>query len=241
MEQNMITYNGRTINYAVVKARRKTIGIVVTKDGAVTIRIPHGVSKKEVERIVASKLPWIYEKVTENEKRFEEMTERKNNSLKDGGRILYEGTYHTIHMHFEEGLSIIEIRYDGESFHVRTGTMDPDKLRPAFVKWFRGAAKIRFQERVDHYIPYTGKTYNTIRIKEQKGCYGSCSSKCNLNFNWKCVLAPKEVLDYIVVHELCHLIQMNHSQAFWHEVERIMPDYKAWRAWLRENGKFLEI
>ncbi len=236
-----ITYNGRIIDYEVVKTRRKTIGIVVAKDGAVTIRIPYGVSKTEVERIVTSKLPWIYEKVCENEKHYAEMTARKSESLKDGGRILFEGTYHTIHIKYAEATSCIIIRYDGEAFHVRTGTLDSDKLRAAFVKWFRNMARVRFQERVDYYLPYTGKTYNTIRIKEQKGCYGSCSSKCNLNFNWKCVLAPPKVLDYIVVHELCHLIQMNHSREFWAEVERILPNYKTYRAWLRENGKFLEI
>ena len=81
-----------------------------------------------------------------------------------------------------------------------------------------------------------GRFYRNITIREQKTRWGSCSSEKNLNFNWKLILAPPEVLDYVVVHELCHLKEMNHSKAFWDEVGKVMPEYETYKLWLKENG-----
>ncbi len=79
--------------------------------------------------------------------------------------------------------------------------------------------------------------YQRIVIKDQKTRWGSCSSLHNINYNWKLILMPTEILDYVVVHELAHLKEMNHSPRFWSEVEKILPSYKESRAWLRENGE----
>ena len=89
--------------------------------------------------------------------------------------------------------------------------------------------------RVEYFAKVIGVTYGKITIRNQKTRWGSCSSKGNLNFNCLLMLAP-EVLDYVVVHELCHRKQMNHSKAFWLEVEKVLPDYKEARKWLKEDG-----
>ena len=91
-------------------------------------------------------------------------------------------------------------------------------------------------ERVEYFAKVIGVTYGKITIRNQKTRWGSCSSKGNLNFNCLLMLAPPEVLDYVVVHELCHRRQMNHSKAFWLEVEKVLPDYKEARKWLKEEG-----
>ena len=90
--------------------------------------------------------------------------------------------------------------------------------------------------RVEYFARIIGVTYGNITIRNQKTRWGSCSSKGNLNFNCLLMLAPPEVLDYVVVHELCHRKQMNHSKAFWSEVEKVFPDYKEARKWLKEEG-----
>ena len=82
-----------------------------------------------------------------------------------------------------------------------------------------------------------GDSYGSITVREQKTRWGSCSAKGNLNFNWKLVLMPEEILEYVVVHELAHRLQMNHSTEFWDEVEKILPDYRKRRQWLKENGQ----
>jgi superfamily II DNA helicase RecQ len=101
----------------------------------------------------------------------------------------------------------------------------------------RAAAAI--SERVEYFAPIVGVTYGNITIRSQKTRWGSCSASGNLNFNCLILLAPPEVLDYVVVHELCHRKQMNHSPLFWAEVERVLPDYKASVRWLKQNGRRL--
>ena len=94
-------------------------------------------------------------------------------------------------------------------------------------------------DRAAYYAPLVGASYGRITIRAQRSRWGSCSSKGNLNFNCLLMLVPAHVLDYVVVHELCHLRELNHSPRFWAEVERILPDYKVIRTWLKEHGDSL--
>lgn len=97
-------------------------------------------------------------------------------------------------------------------------------------------AKETITKRTSYFARLMGVSYRNITIREQKTRWGSCSSEKNLNFNWKLILAPPGVLDYVVVHELCHLKEMNHSKAFWDEVGKVMPEYETYKLWLKENG-----
>ena len=97
-------------------------------------------------------------------------------------------------------------------------------------------AKTVIAQRVTRFAPLVGVTYGNITIRSQRSRWGSCSSKGNLNFNCLLMLAPPEVLDYVVVHELCHRKEMNHSPRFWAEVERVMPDYRIHKQWLKDHG-----
>ncbi len=127
----------------------------------------------------------------------------------------------------------------GETILTESESAKQTHIEDQLYKWYRTQAGIIIEERVQYYSSVLGEEWGQIRIKDQKSCWGSCSGKRNLNFNWHLVLTPPQILDYVVVHELCHLRQMNHSQAFWREVERILPDYKARRKWLRANEKVL--
>ncbi len=109
-------------------------------------------------------------------------------------------------------------------------------LSPADVQKLAKEACSYIPERVRYFAPLIGVTYGRITIRNQKTRWGSCSSKGNLNFNCLLMLTPKEVIDYVVVHELCHRLEMNHSPKFWAEVEKILPDYKLHRKWLKDNG-----
>ena len=107
------------------------------------------------------------------------------------------------------------------------------------IDQLRTRTKELLDARVRYYLPILGVQVNQISVRAQKTRWGSCSSKGNLNFNCLLALVPADVLDYVVVHELCHLKHMNHSEEFWTEVEKILPDYKVCRLWLKEQGSAL--
>jgi len=98
----------------------------------------------------------------------------------------------------------------------------------------------RFQEALDTYSPRIGGTYHRVTVRDQKTRWGSCSAAHNLNFNWRLILAPPEVLEYVVIHELCHLWEFNHSRRFWALVASQMPEYEIWKKWLKQYGASLQ-
>jgi predicted metal-dependent hydrolase len=102
--------------------------------------------------------------------------------------------------------------------------------------WYKEEARVRIEERVKQYHSFVNKEITSIKIKNQKKRWGSCSSLGNLNFNWRIVMMRDEVFDYIIVHELCHLLHMNHSKEYWKSVEQIIPYYKESENWLKQNG-----
>lgn len=111
----------------------------------------------------------------------------------------------------------------------------------ALEKRYKEAAREYIPKRVAYYHTITGGNYSRISIRSQKTRWGSCSSKGTLSFNWRLMLAPPSVLDYVVVHELCHLTHMNHSSAFWQAVEKAFPDYRNARKWLKDHGSELVL
>lgn len=108
-------------------------------------------------------------------------------------------------------------------------------------KRYRNAARLQFESRVAYYHPLTGGHFTSITVRDQKTRWGSCSSRGTLSFNYRLIFAPSTVLDYVVVHELCHLTHMNHSKDFWNMVGTILPDYKSCRKWLRDHGHELTL
>lgn len=126
------------------------------------------------------------------------------------------------------------VKPEGNRLVVLTASIEEQVIEAALKQWYSQQAGRIIRERVEYYQKILQEPISCIRIKDVKSRWGSCSSKRNLNFNWRLVMAPPEVLDYVVVHELCHLKEMNHSKAFWALVESILPDYKRQREWLKE-------
>ncbi len=110
------------------------------------------------------------------------------------------------------------------------------KRLETMIKRYKKAARTQFENRVAYYHTITGGHYTSITVRDQKSRWGSCSSKGTLSFNYRLIFAPPRVLDYVVVHELCHLTHMNHSKDFWNMVGEVMPDYKLYKNYLREHG-----
>ena len=143
-------------------------------------------------------------------------------------------------MRIEEARRFVESKADWIEKHLANRQpQNVAKYTPQEIEQLREQARKLIAERVKHFAPIVGVTYGQIAIRTQHTRWGSCSSKGNLNFNCLLALVPPEVLDYVVVHELCHRKELNHSAHFWNEVERILPDYKTKRSWLKERGSGL--
>lgn len=155
--------------------------------------------------------------------------------------LLYRGRGYKIRVHVDTNRRRPRVELAGDELLLHTPRTEEACLQEAMEGWLIRQAHMIFPVRVMYFQQMTGGRVNRIHIKDQKTRWGSCSSKCNLNFNWRLVMAPPEVLDYVVVHELCHLTHMNHSRDFWGLVGQVMPEYKERRRWLRENGSLLIV
>ena len=116
-----------------------------------------------------------------------------------------------------------------------------DDIRDALISWYKDHAYKKLQAKVKRYSKLMNVTPASMKIRDYKARWGSCSNKGLVQFNWKIIIAPNNAVDYVVVHELCHLIEHNHSANFWKLVKAVMPDYEVQREWLRENGHLLDV
>ena len=115
------------------------------------------------------------------------------------------------------------------------------KAPALLAAWYKNQARLILTERTDHFAQQFGLKYRSIRITSARTRWGSCSQLNALSFTWRLVMTPIEIVDYIVVHELAHVVEKNHSRAFWSQVERMLPDYRIRRKWLKTNGRLLDL
>lgn len=165
-------------------------------------------------------------------------------SIKPGGEIIIRAPRlmpnHIVMSFVQEKSSWIIKTHEKQSKIQPAPSMEEKSHQTlALEKRYRDAAKDYIPKRVEYYHQFTGGHYDKITIRDQKTRWGSCSSNGTLSFSFRLMLAPPRVLDYVVVHELCHLTHMNHSKEFWNMVENILPDYKEHKKWLKENGHTL--
>ena len=234
-------YDNR-IYYTLNKTKRKTIGIIVGKNGEVKVHAPFCVSKKQVCEVVQKKKDWIVKKVNE-------VTERKSNSVYrqfiSGEKFLYLGKEYTLKIVERDlGKSEVLIQGDTMAVHISQGLSGESRkqaIKEALVKWYRMSFAEIVNERIKKYTLQLNLAPCKVVIKDQKTRWGSCSKKGNINLNWRLVMAPTDIIDYVVVHELCHLKVMNHSKDFWNLVKSILPNYTEGREWLKVNGNRLGI
>lgn len=227
--------------YSIIYTNRKTVSISINHDGSVSVRAPSFVHESEIQHIVQQKMDWIIKKQNQLLDKTQMVHTKYQRNYDENSTMPLQGEEYAIRFVKYTGLKIPVVSFEQDYFLVRFSEYDKQKIKAAFISWYLKKAKVVYMERITHFQAMIKEPYGYVRIKEQKSCYGSCSSKRNLNFNWKCILAPKEVLDYIVVHELCHLKEMNHSKQFWALVSNYYPNYKESKRWLRENHAYLEI
>ena len=218
--------------YTLVRSQRKSVAIYITRDAQVEVRAPLHTPVHAIERFVASKKTWIDTRLGMREK---VRDEKAAFSLHYGSMLLLQG--HEYPIEAREGK---HSGFDGVCFY-----MPPDlsamEIKAEVIRIYKLVAKQIISEKVEFYAKELHVVPARVRISSAKTRWGSCSGKKNLNFSWRLMMAEDTVIDYIVVHELAHILELNHSSRFWAHVERILPDYRSSNAKLKQLQEMLSF
>ena len=229
----------RDIEYQLLPgSSRKTTDIVIERDGIVTVRPPIDHTPEAVDAVVESKRLWIYRNLAEWQDLNASAVVRE---WVNGETFLYLGRTYRLALVSEQAcaLQLKDGRFCLNSAVLEQGGTAAAKQ--AFASYFTDKGQQRFSERVNYFAPKVGVQITGINVKDMGYRWASCGTSGGLNFNWKCTMAPLKIIDYIVVHELCHFHYRNHSDAFWNEVDKVMPDYLERKEWLRKHGASLTV
>ena len=240
-----INIGSQTIDYEVIRTERKTVGIILDNDKNLTIRSPRNTGDDEIRQIIERKTSWILKKLAEIDKIKPPPEPREFIS---GEKLSYLGRKYRIKTTGSGSIKKVNVMlYQGRFIieYPKSLEQNEEKRRKAvrdeLISWYREHAREKIEERVEKYRKILGVNPNNVVIKKQKRIWGSCSGKKNLNFNWKIIMAPLAIVDYLVVHELAHLKNRNHSRHFWQTVETVIPDYQKRLEWLKVNGRRLDF
>jgi predicted metal-dependent hydrolase len=217
----------------IIRSDRRSIGIEIGRDASLIVRAPKRTSLQAIEKLVADKHGWIIEKQQIMRQRLQSIPDRK---FTGGETFPLLGKEYPLfitedampHLSFSGSKFILKKRYQGQA------------RRLFFVLYRKKAAEI-IPPRVEHFAGLHSITYKKINISWAANRWGSASTQGALNFSWRLVMAPMSVIDYVVAHELAHLVEQNHSRRFWDKVAEMYPNYQRARQWLAENGHTLTL
>lgn len=216
----------------IVRSRRKTLVLQIKHDASLVVRAPFKVSTRQINEIIHKKRFWI---TKARNKVIAANRARVSKRFVEGEKFLYLGSFYPLRIIEKQRPALL---FDGQ---FRLSSKYVSSGRQVFRKWYAQQAARIITSRIDWYISSLPVGYNKIRITNAKHRWGSCSNRGNLNFSWRLILARLLVVDYVVVHEIVHLLERNHSGKFWAKVSQVFPKYLECRKWLKENEPFLAI
>jgi predicted metal-dependent hydrolase len=231
---NIIEGDGFNVNI-IKSARRKTMALKVNHRG-VSIHIPSNLSLTTAKKFIVQKTAWIKHKL---EQQTVHLSIEKQ--YIDGEIFSLLGEPYTLRLHSQEtSLSVnkIENYLDVKG---RLNRASKTSIQKALINWYKQQAEQYLNTQTQFWTEETGLQPRSITVKTYKARWGSCKINGDIQFNWKLILAPVDVIDYVIVHELCHLEHHNHSALFWQLVEKQYPNFKQARQWLKNHGSRLEI
>lgn len=239
-----IKLGNKLINYKIIRTNRKTMGIIVDHKRNLIVRSPKNTAATKIEEVLKKKTTWILSKLKEMDKI---KPAPKEKEFMTGEKLPYLGRRYRLEVNPAENSKVEVKLYQGKFIINYPFELEDqeqrrrEEIKDALVDWYREHAKEKINERVDKYKVKLDVEPNNVVVKKQKKRWGSCSSKNNLNFNWKIIMAPMSIVDYLIVHELTHLIHDNHSRDFWATVAAVIPDIKEKKEWLKVNGRRLDF
>lgn len=228
VEQRTVELIGKSVSYTLKRThRRRSIGLRID-DRGLTVNVPQRASEKWLHSVLHNKAQWVVEKL--------EGWQAKNIPLpwQDGLAIPFVGD--TLTLRVVASLFPTPLQLQGKQLFVYA-TANTDQIAQAVTQWYQHQAEILFKQRVAYYAPLMQVAPQSVKLTSARTQWGSCTARGSVRLNWQLIKMPLRLLDYVVVHELAHLVEMNHSAAFWQVVESVCPDYKKLRAELRGRGE----
>lgn len=222
------------LQFALVRSdRRRTMELSVERNGALVIRAPQRATTERLEAFAREKRSWVYRKVAEKEALLHAVAAKEYVS---GESFLYLGRSYRLLLVSSQDTPL---RLDAGRFRLLRS--EARQGRSHFIKWYSAHGRAWLGRRVAGLASRIGVEVEGVEVGDLGYRWGSCGSRGKLNFNWATILLPPSIADYVVVHELVHLLERNHTPAFWRRVERAMPDYLRRKAWLAERGAGLVV
>jgi Predicted metal-dependent hydrolase len=236
---NKLYIGNEVYEYTLKYSKRKSLEIKIKNDGQIYVSAPFYVSIKEIEDVLNKKSVWI-------EKKLHLMKEQCKNpysELASKGTILFMGQDILFNI-TENNKKRVYLSFDGGKLdlEIPVGFQSHDKdilIKENLKRFYKKNTEDYLEQKIEYYEKVVGVKSVDFKVKDQKTRWGSCSSKGNLNFNFRLSMAPDYVFDYIIVHELCHLKEMNHSKRFWALVKCYYPEYNKANIWLKNNSRKL--
>jgi len=229
----------RDIEYQLLPgADRQTTDIVIERDGLISVRPPLRMTPEQVDQTVLSKRMWIYRNLAE----WRDLNAtRVAREWVNGESFRYLGSSYRLQLvsDQDEPLKLKDGRFRLLRAVIESG--GKKAAHQAFEDFYEEKGLARITKRVAHFASKVGVPPGTVFIKDIGYRWASCLKNGDLHFHWKCLMAPSTIIDYIVVHELCHLHHRDHSAAFWNEVDKVLPDYRDRKEWLRVRGAELDL
>ena len=225
------------INYIVKRSRKRkrTISLQISDNSELVIAAPYFTPVAEINRFVQEKQNWIHKTI---QKRKEDSINNKAKEYINGEMFYYLGESFPLETFFEQN-ERKGLVFWGNRFYLNTADAAEEGIS-YFASWYKKKAKIHFRQRVDFYSHELNLRAKSVKITSANKRWGSCSADDNLSFSFRLIMAPPDIIDYVIVHELMHIKEKNHSAAFWKLIEAIMPEYKIHRRWLKDNNhKFI--
>jgi predicted metal-dependent hydrolase len=227
------TYLGNEIDFNIIYKRCKNINIQIDSYGRLEVQAPKDTPKEYILQMLEAKWNWIQQKTKEMKQRSEGQTSKVYDNEE---HFLYLGKSYPIFISEDANIKKDYVVLEEDKLQLFVGQQEEERLRQVLKRFYYQKCKALVEKSIKKYQSNFKLKPRAISISENNKTWGTCDSNRQFTFHWKLAMAPPEVIDYVVVHEMCHMVHMNHDRSFWRLVGKIMPDYEKKQDWLAHSN-----
>jgi predicted metal-dependent hydrolase len=229
----LYTFSGETISYELIYKKRKSMRMLIDVYGNVEVQAPKGTPEQIVIQFLEEKWDWILQKKKEMKDRLEG---RQEKVYEQGESFLYLGNTYPIQISQDPTIEQDHAVLEGDRLHIYVKQLEDERIKQALKRFYYQQCKALVDKSIRAHQSHFKTKPRSIRITDNKTNWGTCDAKQQLTFNWKLAMAPLDVINYVVVHEMCHMVHLNHDRSFWRLVGKIMPNYEEQENWLARSS-----